>query len=366
MKRIPVCEPRLGPRERAEVLGALEAGRISAGERVEGFEERWAAFCGRRHGVALSSGTASLELALACLGLEPGSEVILPSFTIISCALAVLRTGAVPVFVDVDPLTGTMDASKVSASLTRRTRALMAVHLYGHPCDMDPLLDLARRERLKLIEDAAEAHGALYKEKPCGSFGDVSCFSFYANKLIATGEGGMLLTDDPALAARARRLRNLAFGEKDKFRHEELGFNFRMTELQGALGLAQIKSLRGALAHKRRVHGLYRRALEGVGGVRLLEESSWARSSFWMIGAVLDASARMAARRLAAEGVETRPFFLGLHEQPALRGRGLPCIGSFPVTERLSRRGLLLPSGSSLDEDQVRRVARELRGALRG
>ncbi len=366
MKRIPVCEPRLGPRERAEVLRALEAGRISAGERVMGFEERWAAFCGRRHGVALSSGTAALELALACLDLEPGCEVILPSFTIISCALAVLRAGAVPVFVDADPFTGTMDASKVEASLTRRSRALMAVHIYGHPCDMDPLLDLARRRRLTLIEDAAEAHGARYKGKPCGSFGEASCFSFYANKLIATGEGGMLLTDDPALAARARSLRNLAFGGKSKFRHEELGFNFRMSELQGALGLAQLGSLRGALAQKRRVHGLYRRALEGARGVRLLEERPWARSSFWMIGAVLDAPAEKVARRLAAEGIETRPFFLGLHEQPVLRRLGLTTRKGFPVTGRLSRRGLLLPSGTSLTEGEVRRVCGALRDALKG
>jgi perosamine synthetase len=221
---IPVNEPRLGSREVELVTEAVQAGWISgAGPHIKAFEDGWSAYCGRRHGVAVANGTVALQVAVALLDLQPGDEVIMPTFTIISCALPVILADAVPVLIDSDPRTWTMDVNQVAARITPRTRAIMPVHIYGHPVDMDPLLTLAEAHGLAVIEDAAEAHGALYKGRRCGSFGTLSCFSFYANKLLTTGEGGMLLTDDDALAEHARKLRNLAFEPERRFWHRELG-----------------------------------------------------------------------------------------------------------------------------------------------
>ncbi len=238
---IPVNEPLLLESDYAAVMEALRSGWISgAGPHIEAFESRWAAYCGRRQGIALANGTVALQVAVALLDLEPGDEVIMPTFTIISCALPVVLAGATPVLVDSDPRTWTMNVAQVRDKITPRTRAIMPVHIYGHPVDMDPLLELAERHGLQVIEDAAEAHGAEYRGRRIGSFGASSCFSFYANKLLTTGEGGMLLVDNDALAERARRLRNLGFQPGRRFLHAELGFNFRLTNMQAALGLAQV------------------------------------------------------------------------------------------------------------------------------
>jgi perosamine synthetase len=358
---IPVNEPRLGQREVEMVTEALAAGWISgAGPHIERFEEAWAAYCGRRHGIAVANGTVALQLATALLDLQPGDEVIMPTFTIISCALPVVLAGATPVLVDSDPRTWTMDIEQVARRITPRTRAIMPVHIYGHPVDMQPLLDLAERHDLAIIEDAAEAHGALYRDRRCGSFGTSSCFSFYANKLVTTGEGGMLLVDDDTLAQRARRLRNLAFEPPRRFLHREIGFNYRLTNLQAALGLAQLERIDEIVARKRWLGSEYTRRLRDVRAIELQVEEPWARSVFWMYGLLvreetgLDAAAL--AARLAQHGVETRPFFLGMHEQPVLLDRGLFRAERFPVAERLSRQGLYLPSGLNLDECQLERV----------
>src|SRR5215831_5674438 len=239
-RMIPVNEPSLGAREQEYVLECVRTGWVSsAGQFINEFEERWAAYCGRRYGIAVSNGTVALQLAVACSGLEPGDEVIMPTFTIVSCALAVIYNGGVPVLVDCDPRTWCMDVAQVKEKLTPRTRAIMPVHIYGHPVDMDPILEIADQFGLAVIEDAAEAHGAEYRSARgstatwlrCGSFGAMSCFSFYANKLLTTGEGGMLVTDDDGLAQRARALRNLSFQPERRFRHDRLGFNFRMSNL---------------------------------------------------------------------------------------------------------------------------------------
>jgi perosamine synthetase len=234
---IPVNEPALGERELEYVTDCVRSGWVSsAGGYIERFEREWAAYCGRRHGVAVANGTVALQLAVALLDLRPGDEVIMPTFTIISCVLPVVLAGAVPALVNSDPETWTMDVAQVERRITPRTRAIMAVHIYGHPTDMDPLLALAGRYGLAIVEDAAEAHGARYRGRRCGSFGTVSCFSFYANKLVTTGEGGMLLVDDDDLAERARKLRNLGFEPPRRFVHRELGFNFRLTNLQAGGG----------------------------------------------------------------------------------------------------------------------------------
>jgi perosamine synthetase len=367
---IPVNEPLLEKREEELVVECLRSGWISsAGKFIEDFEQRWADYCGRRYGIAVSNGTAALQLAFACIGLKPGDEVILPTFTIISCALAVIYNGGVPVLVDSDPRTWCMDVKQVKDKISRKTRAIMPVHIYGHPVDMNPLELLAEKHGLAIIEDAAEAHGAEYLSernatnsvwRRCGSFGTLSCFSFYANKLVSTGEGGMVLTDDAELADRARSLRNLAFQPNRRFYHEELGFNFRLTNLQAALGVAQLEKIDEIVARKRRMGQTYNRLLKDIDGLELPPEQPWARSVYWMYGVVLSekigVDASQFAQRLRQREIETRPFFLGMHEQPVLHKRGLFVEESYPVAERLARRGLYLPSGLALTEEQLTRV----------
>jgi perosamine synthetase len=366
---IPVNEPLLGERDFASVMEALRSGWISgAGPHIEAFESRWAAYCGRKHGVALANGTVALQVAVALLDLQPGDEVIMPTFTIISCALPVIMADARPVLVDADPRTWTMDVGQVEARITPRTRALMPVHIYGHPVEMQPLLDLARQYELEIVEDAAEAHGAEYCGRRAGSFGQSSCFSFYANKLVTTGEGGMLLLDDERLAERARSLRNLGFEPGRRFLHTEAGFNFRLSNLQAALALSQIERMDEIVERKRHIGHAYTERLSEVPGLELQLQQPWARSVYWMYGLVLDErtglDAEELARRLKLRGVETRPFFLGMHEQPVLRQRGLFAGESYPVAERIARQGLYLPSGLALQEAHIDQVCEAVREAL--
>ena len=368
----------LGEHERQLVLDCVTSGWVSSsGRYITEFEEGWAAYCGRRYGIAVSNGTAALEAAVASLELEPGDEVILPTFTIISCVVAVLSAGATPVLVDCDPETWCMNVDDVAAHVGPRTRAIMPVHIYGHPVDMDPVLEIADRHRLAVIEDAAEAHGAEYCTnhgssddvwQKCGGFGTLSTFSFYANKLITTGEGGMVLTDDVALAERLRSYRNLGFGQTRRFEHEDMGRNLRLTNLQAALGVAQLERIDAAVAHKRWMAEQYAERLRELPGLQLPIERPWARSVYWMYGVVLDAESGIDAEALSGQlherGVETRPFFLGMHEQPVLRRLGLFKGESYPIAERIARQGLYLPSGLTLTEDQIDHVAAALEEAL--
>jgi len=366
---IPVNEPLLGQRELEYVTECVRTGWISsAGRFIEEFEARWAAYCGMPYGIAVSNGTVALEAAVECLDLRPGDEVILPTFTIISCAQAVVYGGGVPVLVDAAPRNWCMDVDQVAAKITARTRAIMPVHIYGHPVDMAPLWALAERHGLTVIEDAAEAHGATYRGQRCGGLGDLSCFSFYANKIITTGEGGMILAKDAKLAERARSLRNLCFRPERRFYHTELGHNFRLTNLQAAVGLAQLERIDDLLAHKRWMGWRYGDLLAGVPGLALPVEEPWATNVYWMYGIVLDEATGMDAvefaRRLKSRGVETRPFFLGMHEQPALWEQGLFQGEHYPVAERIARQGLYLPSGLTLTEQQVVEVAAAVKECL--
>ena len=367
---IPVNEPLLEGRELEYVTECVETAWISsAGKYIGAFEEAWAGYCGRRHGVAVSNGTTALQLAVSSLDLEPGDEVILPAFTIVSCALAVVYNRAVPVLVDCDPGTWTMDPAAIEERITERTRAIMAVHIYGHAADMDPILELAERRGLAVIEDAAEAHGAEYlsgrdgaapRWRRCGGLGTVSTFSFYANKLITTGEGGMVLTDDAQLAERMRSRRNLCFHGGRRFHHEDLGHNFRLTNLQAAIGLAQLERIDRIVERKRWMGHEYTARLRDLEGLQLAPEEPWTRSVFWMYGLVLGAElaldAELCAARLRARGVDTRPFFLGMHEQPVFHRQGLFIGERHPVAERIARRGLYLPSGLALTEAQLAEV----------
>jgi perosamine synthetase len=347
----------------------------SAGRFLGEFEEGWASYCGRRHGIAVANGSVALQAAVACLDLQPGDEVIMPTFTIISCASAIVAAGAVPVLVDSEPGTWTMDVAQAAAKVGKRTRAIMPVHIYGHPVDMDPLLELGETHGLHVVEDAAEAHGAEYLTRRgeerwvrCGSFGALSCFSFYANKLVTTGEGGMIVTDDDRLAERARSLRNLSFRAERRFHHEELGFNFRMTNLQAALGVAQLERIDAIVSRKQAIAAAYTEGLRGVAGLELPVEREWARSVYWMYGIVVAEETGLTADDLAARladlSIETRPFFLGMHEQPALRRLGLFEGETYPVAERIARQGLYLPSGLALTDDQIRIVGEAVREAM--
>jgi perosamine synthetase len=375
---IPVNEPLLTEREADAVAECVRTGWVSsAGRFIDEFEQQWAEYCGRRYGIAVCNGTAALEVAVTALGIQPGDEVILPTFTIISCALAVVRAGGTMVLVDSAPRTWTMDVDAIARRITARTKAIMAVHIYGHPADMDPILALADRHGLAVIEDAAEAHGAEYLSRAapgqavwrrCGTFGALSCFSFYANKLITTGEGGMVVTNDADLATRARSLRNLCFQPTRRFYHEALGYNLRMTNLQAALGVAQLERIDAIVAKKRWIGREYTARLRDLPGLELQAEEPWARSVYWMYGIVVGEATGMTAgdmaRALEARGVETRPFFLGMHQQPVFRNRGWFLEEAFPVADRLAQQGLYVPSGLALTRDQLHEVVGAVRAVL--
>ncbi len=360
---IPVNEPLLDGNEKKYLLECIETGWISSeGPFVSRFESLFAARVGRRHGIAVCNGTAAIDAAVEALGIGPGDEVIMPAFTIISCISQIVRAGAKPVLVDTDPRTWNMDVSQIEARITSRTKAILLVHIYGLPADVAPVLEMARRYGLKVIEDAAEMHGQTYRGEPCGSFGDISVFSFYPNKHITTGEGGMIVTNDDHLAERCRSLRNLCFQAERRFVHEELGWNLRMTNLQAALGLAQLERLDEFVARKRRMGALYSQLLEGMPGVQLpLARTAFAENIYWVYGLVLDESlgldAATAMKRLASVGVGCRPFFYPMHQQPVLRRMGLFAEDAHPVAERLYRQGFYVPSGMALTEEQIRTVA---------
>jgi perosamine synthetase len=368
---IPVNEPLLTGNEKKYLNECIDTGWISSeGPFVSRFEERFSARVGRKFGVAVSSGSSALEAAVAAVGLGPGDEVLLPTFTIISCAAAVVRAGATPVVVDCDPLTWNMDMDQAASKITSRTRAIMVVHIYGLPTDMDLVLALAERYNLTIIEDAAEMHGQTYRGRPCGSFGDLSVFSFYPNKHVTTGEGGMIVTDNPELGEKCRGLRNLCFQSRKRFVHEELGWNFRMTNLQAALGLAQLERLDEFMARKRDMGKRYTELLEDVPGLQLpMARTGYSENIYWVYGIVLKDDvpfdADEAMRRLAGRKIGTRPFFWPMHEQPVFRKMGMFGGETCPVAERLGRRGFYLPSGLALHEDQIQRVARAVREIVR-
>jgi perosamine synthetase len=368
---IPVNEPLLDGNEKRYLIECIETGWISSeGPFVRRFEEEFAAKAGRKYGVAVCNGSMALDASVAALRIGPGDEVILPAFTIVSCAAAIVRAGATPVLVDCDPSTWNMRVDEIAECITPRTKAIMAVHIYGLPVDMEPLLDLAGRHGLRVIEDAAEMHGAAYQGRPCGSFGDISTFSFYPNKHVTTGEGGMIVTDDSALAERCRSLRNLCFQPGRRFVHEELGWNLRMTNLQAALGIAQLERLSEFVERKRSMGRLYTELLRGVAGLQLPQAStSYAENIYWVYGLVLDGDvlfdAQAAMGRLAAFGIGTRPFFWPMHEQPVFRKMGLFPGASYPTAERIARRGFYVPSGLALTDAMIETVASAVKEILK-
>jgi len=366
---IPVCEPTLGGNESRYVLDCLNTNWISsAGKYIPLFEQGFSRQAGCEHGIACVSGTAALHLIMAALGLEPGDEVIIPTFSMVATAYAVSYTGARPVFVDSERRTWNMDIRQIEAKITDRTKAIIVVHTYGHPVDMDAVLEIAEKHNLYVVEDAAEAHGAEYKGRLVGSLGDAAAFSFYANKIITTGEGGMVTTNDPQLAEVVRTLRDHAFSKERHFWHKYIGYSFRMTNLQAAIGLAQTEQMEGFVERRRRNSLLYSSLLQDVPGLSLPKEEPWARNVYWMYGLLVEDEFGLSRdelrRHLAGRGIETRTFFIPMHLQPIYHAgyRG----ERYPVAEDLCRRGLYLPSSSSLSEQEIEFVVQVVKACRTG
>lgn len=363
---IPVNEPLLDGNEKKYLLECIETGWISSeGPFIKAFEQKFAARMGRKHGIAVCNGTAAIDAAVEALGIGPGDEVIMPTFTIISCIAQIVRNGGKPVLVDSDPITWNMDVTQIEAKITPRTKAIMIVHIFGLPVDVDPVLDIAKRHGLKVIEDAAEMHGQTYKGKPCGSFGDISTFSFYPNKHITTGEGGMILTDDDDLAETCRSLRNLCFQPDKRFVHERLGWNLRMTNMQAALGLAQLERLDEFVERKRKMGALYTELLKDVTGLQLpLAKTEYSENIYWVYGIVLDEALGFDAvevmKKLAEKGVGTRPFFCPMHQQPVLIKMGVASKEAYAISESIYKRGFYIPSGMNLNVQQINEAAEKL------
>ena len=363
--RIPVSEPSIGNEEVASVKAAVESGWVSSiGEYIHLFEEGFAAYCGTKYGIATSSGTAALHLALVALGISAGDEVLIPSLTFIATANTVTFTGAIPICVDSHPEYWCFDPERIKSKISARTKAIIPVHLYGHPCNMEPIMEVARAHHLFVIEDAAEAHGAEYHGKRVGSFGEISCFSFFGNKIITTGEGGMCLTNDEGLARKMRILRDHGTTLGKPYWHDVVGFNYRMTNLQAALGVAQLGKIGQFIEMKRRVAKWYKDSLGELSSrevVQLPPEMPWARSVYWMYSILLNDGFGLSRDeligKLKEKGIETRPFFYPVHFMPMYQ-----TTEKFPVAEELSRRGISLPSSVNLTAEQVKYITEIIRG----
>ncbi len=362
MPMIPVFEPEIGPEEIDAVVAALKRGEISGsfGESIPQFEQEFAAYVGCKYGVAVNSGSSALLIAVAAAGIGPGDEVLVSASTNIASAVAISHNGAVPVPVDSEPLTWNLDLDLIEGLITPRTKAIMPVHLYGHPIDMDRLCEIAARHHLMIIEDCAESHGATVRGRMTGSFGEMACFSFYANKIIVTGEGGMVTTNDATLAEKLRLLRNLGFTQP-RFWHEVAAYNFRLTGMQAAMGLAQTRKIERIIEQKRRVAHTYNRYLSDIPGLQLPVELDWARNVYWMYALTVQPEFGLSRDDLMAwlkqDGIDTRTFFCPMNQQPVLQKipgfRAAPC----PVADRLWQTGLYLPSSHTLPEETIRQIA---------
>lgn len=361
----------IGELEIEYVTDAVRSGWVSSiGPYIEKFENAFAIYIGVEHAIAVSNGTAGLHLALHSLGIGPGDEVIIPDLTFAATAHAVIQVGATPVLVDVEPDTWCIDTRAVARALSSKTRAIIPVHLFGHPADMNAINEIASANNVPVIEDAAEGHGAEVHGRRVGSLSNVGVFSFYGNKVITTGEGGMLTTNDKALAERLRFLKDHGMSARRRYFHSELAFNYRLTNLQAALGYAQMSKIESLVQKKRQIYQWYREGLEDVGGFTLNVERPGYRNIFWMISLVLDEGIRISrdefCAKLRHDGIDSRPFFVQMSELPHLAELRRVGVGvdQCPVSARLSRRGLSLPSGCGLSQEQASRVAVSIRRLL--
>lgn len=363
---IPVNRPLVAKNAQKYILDCLKTGWISsAGRYIEKFEKQFAKFCGCKYGVSCTNGTAALHLALSTLGIGRGDEVIIPTFTMIATAFAVVYTGAKPILVDCEEDTYNINPHLIEEKISSRSKAIIPVHLYGHPVNMDPILKLARKYKLYVIEDAAEIHGGKYKGKPAGSLGDIGCFSFYGNKIITTGEGGMIVTNNKKFYEKAKRLKDLAHSPKKRFLHTEIAFNYRMTNLQAALGLAQLEKVKKYLKIKRWMAKEYNEKLAKVKGLILPVEKEYAFNVYWMYAVLVKEkefglSCQKLREKLYEEGIDTRGFFIPVHQQPALKKFGWYKGEKYPIAENLSKIGFYLPSGLAINQEQINQVIKKI------
>lgn len=367
---IPVCEPILNGNEIKYVTDAVSTGWISSsGPYVKKFEEAFSAYCGMKYGVAVVNGTVALHIALLSLGIGVGDEVIIPSFTMIASAFAVCYTGAMPVFVDVDKDTWNIDVTRIEEKITSKTKAIMPVHIFGNPCDMDSIKDIAKRYHLYIVEDAAEAHGAEYKGEKTGSFSDVSAFSFFANKNITTGEGGMVLTRDEKLRDKAMYYKNMCFppNAPRTYLHDDIGYNYRMSNIHAAIGLAQTEKADDYCRMRIANAKVYTDNLNDCPGILVQKDTEGAINVHWMNTIVVNPKEYGHTRdeliaHLSVNGIDTRLLFKSMNRQPSLIKYGCDCSGKYEVADWLSENGFYLPSGSGLTEENIVDICDVIRG----
>lgn len=354
IKRIPLAGPVLNGNEKKYVMDCIDTGWISAnGKYVAEFEQKFAEFCGTEHALSCANGTVALHLPLLAYGVKEGDEIIIPTFTYIATANAVTYCGATPVLVDCEDEAWNIDASKIEEKITTNTKGIIVVHLYGHPVDMDPIMEIARKHNLFVIEDAAEAHGALYKGKVVGSIGDVGTFSFFGNKVISTGEGGMITTNDSELAAKMHLLRGQGMDPNKRYWFNVVGYNYRMTNLQAAVGLGQLENIEWHLEQRRRVASEYINKLSGHGELFSLQpELSYARHTYWMVSILLSDKITISRDQLMAlmdeDGVETRPLFYPMHQLPPYYEES-----SYEISDKISARGFNIPTNATLSNTEI-------------
>jgi len=363
-KFIPVCEPLLDGNELKYITDAVSSGWISsAGSYIEKFEQAFAEYCEVKYGVAVCNGTVALHLALTALGITKGDEIIIPCFTMIASAFAVCYTGAIPVFADADKDTWNIDVGKIEEKITGKTKAIMPVHMFGNMCNMDSIKEIAFKHKLFILEDAAEAHGAEFKNKKAGSFSDISAFSFFANKNLTTGEGGMVITDSEELYKKCKYFKNLCFplDAPRNYLHDEIGFNYRMSNLHAAIGLAQVEKADYYRERRIKNYELYRKYLSNCDGIIFQQDEDDSINCHWMNAILINEKIYGKKRDevmlyLKDRGVDTRLLFNGMHKQKSLRDYGCNCQDAYPVTDYLSQYGFYLPSASSLPESDIEMI----------
>jgi len=365
--KIRLAEPVIDGNEMKYLQDCIKTGFISSvGPYVKKFEESFSKFCGARYGISASNGTVALHLALESLGISSTDEVILPTFTMIAPANAISYTGAKIKLVDADLKTWNINTNLIEKAITKKTKAILVVHIYGHPVDIDPVLEIAKKHNLYVIEDAAEAHGAQYKGKKVGGFGHVSCFSFYANKIVTTGEGGMVITNSKKIAESSKELRNLAFDKERKFRHKRVAYNYRITNLQAAVGLAQMERINKFIARRRKNAKIYNEIFSKIDSIQTPPEEKWAKNVYWMYSIIVKNQKirNEIMNKLKKQGIETRVMFLPMHLQIPFKKYYFKT--KFPISEKLSKTGFNLPSGNNLNDSQVENVAKKITKIISG
>ncbi|MFH1457247.1 MAG: DegT/DnrJ/EryC1/StrS family aminotransferase [Patescibacteria group bacterium] len=364
--KVPVNEPVISEEAKKNIYEAVETGWISsAGKFVEEFEKKFADYLDIKHAITTNNGTTALHTALLSLDIKKGDEVIVPAFTMISSIFSIIYTGAKPVFVDCELETYNIDPTKIEEKITRNTKAIMPVHIYGHSCDMDPILKIAKKHNLFVIEDAAEVHGGEYKDKKCGTMGDIACFSFYGNKIITTGEGGMVVTNDDKLADKARRIKDLYHSEKKRFIHEDIGYNYRMTNMQAAIGCGELRHIDEYIDKKNWMANLYAKKLKQIKGIKLPITKPEVKNVYWMYSILIDkkkfgTNRDNLRKKLKDVGVDTRDFFYSPTDQPLLK-KMFKNFGKFPNTDYIANRGLYLPSGLAITEEQINYACQQIK-----